>query len=124
MNEQTTKLIEQLAQKLGTTSEHLWQVTVNQAQIMAITNLVYFITVILSGWVLYKYHCKFSKEFKNDSGYITCLYEQSDVKVGVMLALGFIWCVLFIVSFFTIGSIISGFLNPEYWALNKIMSIL
>lgn len=41
MNEQTVKLVEQLAQKLGTTTEYLWNVLIKQAPISAAIDMIY-----------------------------------------------------------------------------------
>jgi hypothetical protein len=39
-----------------------------------------------------------------------------------MIALTIIWGVCIIACFFSIGNIINGFFNPEYWALKEILS--
>jgi len=73
MNEQMesyyVKVIEQLAQKLGTTTEYLWQVLVNQAYIDGIIGIIYIILTILAGYGLYRLHKYFSS---SDNGCRTC----------------------------------------------------
>ena len=56
MNDQTAKLIEQLAQKLGTTTEYLWSVLIKQAPIDALSRLAFFIVSIIGGIIIYKAH--------------------------------------------------------------------
>ena len=56
MNENTSKLIEQLAQQLGTTSKYLWSVLLKQAPISATVNLIQIILILLFGLFLYKTH--------------------------------------------------------------------
>jgi hypothetical protein len=34
------------------------------------------------------------------------------------------WAILFITSLTFLEDIITGFINPEYWALNKILNML
>ena len=120
MNEQTTKLIEQLALKLGTTTEYLWSVLLKQAYISAITTLIYLVGIIGAGFLLLKAHIAFSKETEESNS----KYWDSGELQFIMIALAFIWSVLFIVAFFSIENIVNGFLNPEYWALKEIMSNL
>ena len=116
MNEQTSKLVEQLAQKLGTTSEYLWGILLKQAPISATIDLIYCILVFLMGVLLYRLHIHFSK-----SG----IYEDSDGGIPAAMLIGsIIWSIIAIVCFFCIGGIVTGFVNPEYWALDKILSAL
>jgi phosphotransferase system glucose/maltose/N-acetylglucosamine-specific IIC component len=119
MNEQTTKLIEQLAQKLGTTAEYLWTVLVKQAPISAATDALYFILVIIGGiflWKLHKYLSKERGEYKHSIYYD----EEENVTIPMFIAV-IIWAILFIVCFSSIGNIINGFFNPEYWALKEVL---
>ncbi len=48
--------------------------------------------------------------------------EYEDGAIVPMVFLFIIVSVFIIVSFFTIPSTITGFLNPEYWALKEILS--
>lgn len=123
MNDNTAKLIEQLAQKLGTTSEYLWGVLLKQAAIDATTNLLQFFVVIIFGIILYRYHVKLSKKIKpNDGYYSKNSYEDNDAIAFLMVALSTVFFILSIVMFTCIGDIINGYFNPEYWALNKILN--
>lgn len=120
MNDNTTKLIEQLAQKLGTTAEYLWSVLLKQAFVSAITDLMYLILVLLGGYGLFKLHKFLSKVEDNGD----CIYEDAGFTVAVMIVATVIWAILFIVCFFSLGNIINGFFNPEYWALNEVLDTL
>jgi len=119
MNENTTKLIEQLAQKLGTTSAYLWSVLIKQAPIDATITLIQVIIIIITGSVLYKAH----KRFCNDDNKIS-YYNQEEILVFPMFVVAIIWGVFVIASFFCIGDIINGYLNPEYWALHHVLDCL
>jgi amino acid transporter len=112
MNENTRKLIESLAQKLGTTSELLWSVLLKQAKIQAITTLFQIGLIIVFGLILYHLHIKFLNEYR---------YEEHD-SIGIIMttALAF-FAVLFFAAFFSIDSVINGFFNPEYWALDQVL---
>lgn len=113
MNEQTTKLIEQLAAKLGTTTEHLWGVLLKQAPmssgISATMLAVFLLVLILSArWL------KRNELSKDDA----------DDMMGKVLC-WILWGVMaFMLSCFIYDSlpmIIAGFFNPEYWALKQII---
>lgn len=119
MNEQTTKLIEQLAQKLGTTAKYLWTVLIKQASISAATDILYFILVIIGGIFLFKLHKYLSKE---RGEYEQSIYfDKEEIVTIPMIIVAVIWGICFITCFFLIGDIINGFFNPEYWALKEIL---
>ena len=123
MNEQTTKLIEQLAQKLGTTTEFIWEVLIKQAYISAITDIIYIVLIIIVGILIFKKHYKFSKIYKDDFG-TTSEYDESESKIIFMIAIGMLWLIAALYTFFSIGNIIEGFANPEYWALKQILDAI
>lgn len=112
MNEQTAKLIEQLAQKLGTTTEYLWAVLLKQAQIQAMVMLFQFLLIAIFGYVLLKIHKRLS---------VTKDYEEENVVIPMAIGL-IIFAFLAIYAFFCIEDIFNGFFNPEYWALSKVLS--
>jgi ABC-type multidrug transport system permease subunit len=118
MNEQTTKLIEQLAQKLGTTAEYLWTVLIKQAPISAATDALYFILVIIGGIILYRVHKYLGKETDGNN---SIYYDQEENVIIPMGIAAIIWAICFIACFFSIGNIINGFFNPEYWALKEVL---
>lgn len=121
MNKETQQLIEQLAQKLGTTSEYLWQVLVNQAQISATTTLIQTLLIIIGSILLYRLHVNFLKETnKRDSIYYR--YEEA-VSIPMGIA-AFVMTILIVVAFLCVDDIINGYFNPEYWALNKILNTI
>jgi uncharacterized membrane protein len=115
MNDQTTKLIDQLAQKLGTTTEYLWSVLLRQAPVDATITLIQVLLVIFSGIALYK----MNKHFSDDDNKIS--YYNAAEAICVPMWIGaIIWIILAIASFFCIGDIINGYFNPEFWALEYI----
>lgn len=119
MNENTAKLLEQLAQKLGTTSEYLWKVLLKQAPIDATVNLIQIMLIMLFGLVLYKIHRRLMKEdANNDTGY----YKYEEMAAIPMIIGGVVFAIMFIWAFCCIGDVVNGYFNPEYWALNKVLS--
>lgn len=119
MNDETQKLIEQLAQKLGTTTEYLWSVLLRQAPVDATITLMQILLVIFSGIALYK----MNKHFSDDDNKIS--YDSADVAIVIpMVICAIIWIILAIACFFCIGDVINGYFNPEFWALDYILGLL
>ena len=121
MDTTTAKLIESLAQKLGTTSEYLWRVLMKQAPISSTVDLIIIIGLIISGIILYKLHRKFSKPY-TDQKYSENMYEDLEALVVIPMAFAaMLWGILVIIYFTCIGDIVTGYLNPEYWALHEVL---
>ena len=112
-------LLEKLAEKLGTTSQYLWQVLIKQAPISATINLIEIILVGVFGVILWKLHKKF---YGNMPGKEYSYYSEMEELIIVPMMVGMmIFVVVAIAGFCSIETIITGFVNPEYWALNKIL---
>ena len=114
MNEQTNQLIRELAEKMGTTTEHLWGVLITQAPISASVDLTLICLMFFVSAGLF-YHSaglknKSSRSFSNeDAAFICKIFGYVMLLVGCLALLG---CA---------NTIIAGFVNPEYWALKQIM---
>lgn len=120
MNSENTKLIEQLAERLGTTAEYLWTVLLSQAQVYAITTSIEIIGAIIIGVILIHYHKKFSQEKDGNS-----LYKEYDLGLPIIMGVFTIfWLAIAIAGFFCISNIITAIVNPEYWALDKLMDTI
>lgn len=117
MNDQTAKLIEQLAAKLGTTSEYLWSILLRQAPISATIMLIQIIIVLLIGLGLWRAH----KHFNNSDN--DMCYNDSDGGLEVFMTVGcVVYAFLFVGCLFCVDRIINGYFNPEFWALNYILN--
>lgn len=112
MTNETNKLIQELADRLGTTVEYLWGVLIQQAPIDACTKLTAILLLALALVVMavYAYRKTWSDE------------DSKDQVIAVVLVLaGMVGMITFLVSLGSIPSIISGLFNPEYWALKQIL---
>jgi len=105
--------IEKLASKLGVAAEHVWEILLTQAPITAITNLSGCILLLsLSIWGL-KIAIRNGKE---DS------WEEPWIGFTVLTGMG---AFLGMVFFLIVGAdIVTAFINPEYWALEKVVRML
>lgn len=117
MNEQIQKMLETLATKFGTTVEKLWDVLVTQARIEAVCNTVY-LAVLITVWFFF---IKFVRRF---------IQWQKDASDEGMYVAGFALVVLgsHLLTILTgfggysmVSTIITGFFNPEFWALKQII---
>lgn len=116
MNNEIIGTLEILATKLGTTSEYLWGILLKQAPLSAATNLIQYVFIVVSCifWI------KKVKIFVNKIS--TKEWEECNwlwiVIVTVILAM-FIMDALFSfpITFYAL-------INPEYWALDQILSKL
>lgn len=113
MNEQTTKLIEQLAAKLGTTAEYLWTVLIAQARIeaieCAIVSLIFLILTLVSGLTFFYCRKKYLQD--DEDGYMAGQIFSSVIGV---------FCVIPAIMY-GVG-IVTPMMNPEYWALKQILN--
>lgn len=123
MSNESNKLIADLANKLGTTTEYLWGVLLRQASIDATVTLIQVIIIALMGFFLYRLHLKFIRPIPDDE-YNDNLYEKYDGSIPVALLIAFIWIVFATAAFFSFGNIVYGYFNPEYWALEQILNTI
>lgn len=123
MNEQTIKLLRELAEKLGTTAEQLWSVLVKQAPIDAVTDLLILAGSWVIFWILLSYSKKAYADYALKEAANKNEYRGPDPSKAIIFAI--IAVVAGMAS--VIGSIafaspiISGLFNPEYWALRQII---
>lgn len=125
MNEQTVQLLNGIAAKLGTTTEYLWGVLLKQAPIDAAIDLA-----IILFWVgLFYFTGKTAKKYEANITEPDGTWmreeerkkEKSGVSTLVVIAAYFGLCAV-IYGVFSFQNIINGFFNPEYWALQQILS--
>ena len=121
MNNESTKLLEQLAEKMGTTVEYLWDILIYQAHIQAITVLIQFVIIFIATYFLFKLHIRFNKQTDDKH---SVYYEHEEAVIIPMVFAGIVMAVLIIVAFFCISDIVNGFFNPEYWALQRILNTM
>ena len=110
MNEETTQLLKELTDKLGTTTEHLWGVLVTQAPISATTDLVSGIAFLAVFFALIFVGMRKFEKYEN---------EVVPVISGIIGGFGLI--INFICFLQNISMMMAGFFNPEYWALKQLL---
>lgn len=122
MNQTTEKLIRELANKLGTTTEHLWGVLIRQAAISGITNLIVVAAWLAIAWWFYsviKRKTLVPPETPEDK-YPRAEWDGDSAGI----AWGILWLSLAgcaVIFGCTLESVIGSLVNPEYWALKQIV---
>lgn len=121
MDSKTEALIRELATKLGTTVDHLWSVMIKQAFVSSMISIFQYLLIIAGVIVWVKIHKWLSE--KEGDGYSNMRYDDYELAAGVpMIITGIMLLILVVVSLFSITDTITGFVNPEYWALDHIIN--
>lgn len=121
MNDKTAALIEKLADKLGTTTEHLWGVLLHQAPISGVVDLATLAVMVVAAVGLVRFvKGKTTIPAKTEDD----RYPHAEWEEG---GAGLAWLgtaiYLIITGVVVIGSaqgIVAAFFNPEYWAMSRI----
>jgi len=120
MNENTEKLIRELADKLGTTGDHLWAVLVKQVPIAAfcssLVGLALLIALIAIGFGCYKW----VRNAASSDDEMEVLFSSIVILLisGVAIALcgsGIVLC---------FQDVLTAIYNPEYAALQSVITHL
>lgn len=113
MNDKIELLIRELAEKLGTTGEHLWGVLLQQAAITAVTDLMVYVVLI----ALLLWSARLIQEK---------ITAQPDVADEVVVIAWFFWGIIAGIVIIIIGvnlsSLVGALINPEFWALKQIIN--
>lgn len=117
MNKESQELIERLAEKLGTTTEYLWSILLQQAPISASIGLLHICLSLFLAILLIVLHLRFSKGENQGEG----VYYNHDGVVVLMMVCTIFTIFYMIVSIAHVNNIINGYFHPEYWALNEIL---
>lgn len=110
-------MLKVLADKLGTTTEHLWSVLLNQAFFSGVFSTAFLAMILIPSvwWIRYASR-EIRKEREHESYYsVTSAETLRFQRILLILACGTI-------STITVYDIMTAFLNPEYWALNRLLS--
>lgn len=124
MNEtQIVDALRELAAKLGTTSEYLWQVLIRQAPISGVVNLlvcVVWVWVAVWGFRLVSRKTKRPPETKEDK------FPRAEWNDEDRAAAWLLWGLYTLGGTIIVGCaleyIAGALLNPEYWALTQVLN--
>lgn len=118
------ELLEQLAERLGTTVEKLWAVLLKQASINGIVDSLILIGMVIFSIAAFRFVKKKTTKLKRTNGECPTAEWEYEIAFGAWLGVA----VMFIFTILCIGilaeSIVASFFNPEYWALSKILTMV
>lgn len=127
MNESIDKImpiLEKLAEKFNTTTDHLWEIIVGQAMVVFATNVLLYILGIIICIIGIKAMVIFfrrailpSEEDTLDNPYGMAFV----ISIIVVSLITLSTTVFFLLS---ITNTITALVNPEYWALNEVFYLL
>ena len=112
MTKNTEILLRELAEKLGTTSENVFNILVAQAPLQGLFNLLASILFI----VIIHHSFKFLKKQKES------LNEDGFFMLGLLL--GVCGIITIVYTLITFSTNVSALINPEYWALKQILDVI
>lgn len=127
--DRTTEAIQQISSVLKVPAEHVYQVLIKQQRINAVCSLLVFILAIITCYLfiisISKSHWGDSYNYDNSSpsskywiGYRYNKYATFTMVYGIIFVISFIYSAVSIEGIFT------GLFNPEYGAIQNILSIL
>jgi len=117
--ENLTKLLNELAVKLGTTTEFLWEILLKQAPIDAIVgiSLIVLFLILIIPYVMYiKWFSKHCNELYKE--------DKESIHTVFCVIILIIMFALFIANICEINNTITAIFNPEYWALKEILKYI
>ena len=120
MNKETLDLVRGLADKLGTTAEHLWGVLVKQAPISSACDLGVLIMAIVSSIIII-FQVSKGQEYQEGKTKQKFFYEHDELAMGITVISGGVLIISIIILIVCFATIMSGFFNPEYWAFKQIV---
>lgn len=123
MDENYRNLIETLATKLGTTTDHLWGVLVSQAPISGTIQLVLCIMIAAATawWVVLVKHKTIPPQKTEQTPYPYAEWQGETASFSQFCAAVAVLITLAVIAGSADG-IVSALINPEYWALKQLVN--
>lgn len=130
MNPEITQLLEQLAAKFGTTVEYLWSVLVRQSRIDAIVGILFLVSMAIVLLCLIVLVVKKTRprertsydHYGRPTGTEMRADWGADDGAAARWGVGILCFIFFVTVWIMAPTIVTGFVNPEYTALMRVMS--
>ena len=125
MNSEATALIEKLAEKLGTTAEHLWGILLHQAPISGTIDLTIVVGMVLTAIGLVRFvRSKTAIPAKTENNqYPSAEWRNEDAGAAWFVTTAYLLITAAVTAILAHG-IVTAFFNPEFWALSYILNKL
>lgn len=120
LEESAARALDGLADKLGVATERLWIALLRQAPVDASVDLFLgLVAAPLAIWFLARKLARLRAVFEKGDD------EFQDALLMIFGGLGLLVACIFEATFFcSLSTILSGFFNPEYWALHEVLGLL
>ena len=108
-----------LAEKLGVAVEYIWPLFIKQASIYAISSIVgiMLVMILFALMAILPYLYSRGRE-------VSLLDHDTPIPFLICITGVAGTCFTAIIAVFELTSIITALINPEFWALNKITSMI
>lgn len=110
--------IQQLADALKVGSEHVYGILVKQQIVNSVVYLIILILSIIALTISFKQFCKVRTDGYGD------VVDQTGIHIAFGLISGLPGILMLFMGLCSINTIVTGFINPEYGAIEKILELL
>jgi hypothetical protein len=122
MDDKTLQALTALAQKLGTTAEHLWGVLLRQVPITAATQIALFLLAFAACCLWHRtVRRRTTVDLKTGTAEWGGIKDEDPGPFIAWISVGVAWVVLFFVGVEHASGWAAAFLNPEYLALKEVL---
>lgn len=113
MSQEVTKILDILAERFGTTIEHLWGIMVRQAMVNSISNLALAVVTLVAILIVVQKWESWTDDI-----------DEGGIGVPLIMFFGLFGVCGIIITIKVFPDTITGFFNPEYWVLQQILELL
>lgn len=117
-------ILDILSAKLGVASGHLWEIMIKQSYISAISDIIFAILTIISVVLFVKFMNYCCEEIDTDGQGEESRRINNEWMINVFMLWGILNLFIMIGAIIKIFDIATKLINPEYWALQEILSKL
>lgn len=111
MEDRTYQVLLSLAERLGTTIEHLWAVLIKQAVVTGMTNVVILAAVTTAA-------CYLTRIVRIK------VFEAAYLRDGAWAGVSFMWAFIVLLWVYLLPDTVAAIFNPEFWALKQVLTAL
>lgn len=125
MEEKAFEYIDAIAANLGVAAEHVYGALLKQAMVSGLRSVVYIIICLAVGYAIIKGLKRIYYDVKEgEEGFFVDSFGISLGGVFAIITGGVAIIILFFAVMSDISNATTALLNPEYWALKKILDTI
>ena len=122
MNEKTEQMVREFAEKLGVTTDYVWEILMRQVKVSIIMESTLILWWVVSSAIIFRFvKSRVSRQPKSDDNpYGTPKWDHEIAILGVAFSAMYLIFAAVICAF-SMSQLVVLVFNPEYWALKKII---